>query len=267
MTTSASIEPVPRVCGTRLDRAAIAAVALGALSMVGLFLRGDCDALAWKLCLDWRLFDSAGLWLGLAGVSGTVVGIASLLRIGYSTVLTGRCWAATGTFLSMIGVSATILLPSISCHPGDPVLEQARNNLRQLYLVTHTYAEAHNGALPPAESWPEALAGTLERGEAALGAMLRWPSFFGDSGRAYAMNAGLGGTIQHPDPNRTVLFFECRPGAPPAGGPDLLPDKPRHAGRYVIGFLDGHVESVEKNDLGRLIWDPQAEPPKEKADM
>jgi prepilin-type processing-associated H-X9-DG protein len=79
-------------------------------------------------------------------------------------------------------------------------------------------------------------------------------------GRAYAMNAALNGSIAYPDVGRTVLFFECRPGAPPAGGPDLLPDKPRHAGRYVIGFLDGHVESVAPEEVRRLIWQPKPEP-------
>ena len=73
------------------------------------------------------------------------------------------------------------------------------------------------------------------------------------------MNAGLNGTINHADSGRIVLFFECAPGSPPSGGPELLPQKPRHANRYVIGFLDGHVESVAPEQVRNLIWQPKPE--------
>jgi len=44
-------------------------------------------------------------------------------------------------------------------------------------------------------------------------------------------------------------------GRPPAGGPDLLPDRPRYGFAYVIAFCDGHVEAVRPEDIGDLVWD------------
>jgi len=73
----------------------------------------------------------------------------------------------------------------------------------------------------------------------------------------------LGNTLQVPEPGRTVLFFECNFGGPPSGGPELLPPKPRHAGKYVIGFCDGHVDAVPPEKVNQLIWDPNVAPPGE----
>jgi hypothetical protein len=81
-------------------------------------------------------------------------------------------------------------------------------------------------------------------------------------GRPWAMNRLLGGVALTAVPKRgeTVLFFECKPGSHPAGGPELVPAQPRREGRYVIGFVDGHAELVSPAELGRLVWNPQVSP-------
>jgi hypothetical protein len=114
------------------------------------------------------------------------------------------------------------------------------------------YSEDHDGFLPPAHNWPDALDHYL-----ADGRILEYP-FDQHAGRAWAMNASLSGRrlrdIQQP--YRTVLIFESRLGSPPAGGRELLPQRPRGRKGYVIGFLDGHAEIVRPENLGTLIWIP-----------
>ena len=58
---------------------------------------------------------------------------------------------------------------------------------------------------------------------------------------------------------RTVLIFEAGSGGPPAGGSELLPQKPRGRGGYIIGFLDSHVECVTPERLDELIWLPDVQ--------
>jgi prepilin-type processing-associated H-X9-DG protein len=72
------------------------------------------------------------------------------------------------------------------------------------------------------------------------------------------MNARLNGKklSEIPNPARTVLLFEAGFGSVPAGGQELLPNKPRGIGGYVIGFVDGHVECVTPERLDELIWSP-----------
>ena len=207
--------------------------------------------------------------VGLAAVAGLILGIIALSRIAKSAgQLTGRglaiagiiLSAATPVLLAIVAMLAGILLPAVFSALDAAKSAHSMNNVQQLCMATHTYATLHRQQLPPADSWPQVL-----QEQMGLSAdVMTDPdddkdSLDPDDNRAYAMNAGLGGTIQHPDPSRTVLFFECRPGTPPAGGPDLLPDEPRHAGRYVIGFLDGHVERVAPEEVKQLLWQPKRE--------
>ncbi|MBE3097024.1 MAG: DUF4190 domain-containing protein [Planctomycetes bacterium] len=199
--------------------------------------------------------------VGLGSIIGLILGIVGLVKIGKSAgAKGGRGLAIAGIAVSGLGililpVLAAILLPAVYSAMHLANSASSANNVKQLCITAQIYATAHRQQLPPADSWPQVF-----QEQAGLSADVMTDPGDDKGGRAYAMNAGLGGTIQHPDPSRTVLFFECRPGAPPAGGPDLLPDEPRHAGKYVIGFLDGHVESVAPEEVRRLIWQPGLAP-------
>jgi len=77
-----------------------------------------------------------------------------------------------------------------------------------------------------------------------------------EAGRAYAMSAALD-LMRYDDvkePGSTVFFFEAEFGSPPSGGPELLPDEPRHPDGYVISFYDGHVTQVPPEEIDELIW-------------
>ena len=195
--------------------------------------------------------------VGLGSIIGIILGIVGLVKIGKSAgAKGGQGLAIAGIVVSAAGLLvlpllAGILLPAVFSALDTAKSAQSMNNVRQLCKAAQTYAASHRQQLPPADSWPQVL-----QEQAGLSADVMTDSDDDKGSRAYAMNAALEGK-GIAENGRTVLFFECRPGALPAGGPDLLPDKPRHAGRYVIGFLDGHVESVAPEEVGRLIWQPK----------
>jgi prepilin-type processing-associated H-X9-DG protein len=199
--------------------------------------------------------------VGLASIAGIILGIVGLVKIGGSAAaLRGRGLAIAGIVVSVVGILilpvlamlAAILLPAVFGAREMAYSASSANNVKQLCSVTMQYATSHRQKLPPADTWPEVF-----QEQVGLSPQVMADPADEGGGRAYAMNAALaGGTIVVPAPGQTVLFFECRPGSPPSGGPDLLPEKPRHAGRYVIGFLDGHVESVPPDRVRSYIWEP-----------
>jgi len=203
---------------------------------------------------------------GLAAVAGLILGILALSRIAKSAgQLTGRGLAIAGIILSavtpvllaIVAMLAAILLPAVFGALDTAKSAQSMSNVMQLCTAAHSYAASHRQQLPPADSWPQVF-----QEQVGLSADVMTDPGDQQGGRAYAMNARLSNFPLSAVRNagRTVLFFECRFGAPPGGGPELLPDEPRHAGRYVFGFLDGHVESVAPEEVGRLIWQPKREP-------
>jgi prepilin-type processing-associated H-X9-DG protein len=215
---------------------------------------------------------------GLASVPGLILGI---IGIGKATksggAVGGKGLAVAGTVLSALGclmlllapVLVAILLPALSSAREEVYQAKFANSLKQLNLGAQVYAAEHNNRLPPPDTWHEWL------NEDYLGVPaeeITAAPTEPDAGRAVAMNAHL----QHADregppearamslgrirdPGRTVLFFECAAGSPPAGGPELLPPEPRYGGEYVIAFCDGHVERVPPEEVGKLVWDPLAE--------
>lgn len=213
---------------------------------------------------------------GLASVPGLILGI---IGIGKATksggAVGGKGLAVAGTVLSALGclmlllapVLVAILLPALSSAREEVFQAKFANSLKQLNLGAQVYAAEHNNRLPPPDTWHEWL------NEDYLGVPaeeITAAPTEPDAGRAVAMNSHLqpreGG---NPSEGlsigavrqrwRTVLFFECAPGSPPAGGPELLPPEPRYAGEYVIAFCDGHVERVPPQQIGKLVWDPLAE--------
>ena len=192
---------------------------------------------------------------------GLILGIVSLVKIsGSGGRLHGRGLAIAGTAISafwavLLPLMAALLYPTIVGALDQANGAASRNNVVQLGIAAMNYAADHKQQLPPAETWPE----ELKKEDGITDDILKDPGNRA-AGRAYAMNTFMGGKIAYvPHPTRTVLFFECKFGSPPAGGPELLPEKPRHANKYIIGFCDGHAEHVPPEELGGLIWNPKAE--------
>jgi hypothetical protein len=196
---------------------------------------------------------------GLGGIVGLVLGIVGLRAISRS-----QGWLrGTGLAIAGIAVSgATLVIMPIMLAIMFPVISKAREQARslmsmtgarQLCLVFSMYCEDNDGRLPPADSWPDALGPYLGDDKKILSS-----PYDRDAGRAWAMNSELDGmaTGKIGDPGQTVLIYEARFNSPLAGGPELLPDKPRGPSGYVIGFVDGHVEFVQPEQVGKVIWAP-----------
>lgn len=196
---------------------------------------------------------------GLAAIAGLILGIVGLNAIkksegwlkGSGLAIAGI--AVSGTTLLIIPIMTAMMLPAIYMARSHAMTAVSLTNAKQLCLAMVIYCEDNDGRFPPADSWPDVLAPYFGNNSALLTS-----PFDRDAGRAWAMNAQLNGRTIHEirQPNEIVLIFECRFGSPPAGGPELLPEKPRGRTGYVIDFVDGHVESVRPERLDELIWEP-----------
>jgi prepilin-type processing-associated H-X9-DG protein len=205
---------------------------------------------------------------GPASIAGVILGIIALKKIGRSGgQVAGRGLAIGGIVASIITLLLGAILVAASFflwRGASRAWETASVTSQRMIMQSHTsllchatmaYAAANEDRFPPPDAWPQALKDAKVLSDDSKLTDPRDPA----AGRAIAMNALLAGKKSSDIRQRseTVLFFECAPGAPPAGGAANLPPEPRDRAGYVIGFCDGHVETVAKNNLGRLIWDPE----------
>jgi prepilin-type processing-associated H-X9-DG protein len=208
--------------------------------------------------------------VGLTGIVGIILGIIALKKIGRSGgQVAGRGLAIGGIVASIVTLLVWALLVALSLFLSLGVSrawETASVTSQRMIMQSHTsllchatmaYAAANEDRFPPPDTWPQALKDAKVLSDDSMLTDPRDPA----AGRVIAMNALVAGK-KLSDIRRqseTVLFFECAPGAPPAGGAANLPTEPRDRAGYVIGFCDGHVETVPKQQVGRLIWEPKGE--------
>lgn len=199
---------------------------------------------------------------GLGAALGVVLAVAGIRKINRQPdQLRGKRLA----FVGLLASSACVFLGFGAAMKAYDVLMTAlaSRNFAYLGYVTVGYAANHEDCLPPPTTWPEAYFGTDGFVSAPGNEAMIFEPGNRKAGRAVSMNALLDGVKLHDIQNKskTVLFFECAFGSPPSGGKELLPPKPRHAGKYFIGFCDGHAEAMEPEQVNQLIWDPNAATP------
>ena len=209
----------------------------------------------------------ASLVLGICGfcTAGTTAIVGLILGIvGLNAIKKSEGWlkgsglaiagiAVSGTALLMVPMMMAIMFPALIRARTRARMAVTLNNAKQLCLAVILYCDENDGCFPPCDTWPDTLAPYIPNNR-----ILSSP-FDPDTGRAWAMNAQLDNRIRHETGqqlHRTVLIFESRFGSPPAGGPELLPEKPRGRTGYVIGFVDGHTEILRPGRLDELIWIP-----------
>jgi hypothetical protein len=211
----------------------------------------------------------ASLILGLSGfvtfvtaVIGLILGIVALVKINRSRgAQRGTPLAAAGVAVSalamvvvpIVALYAALMVPIMTTAVSS--VHEAQDTQRLMVLVqsVREYAAERGGELPPTDDWLEVLDRAGLRASSYAFSMSD-PS----AGRAYAMNARLeGGRLGDVrDPSNTILFFEVGPGAPMAGGPELLPEEPRYESGYVVVTVDGEVQLVDASEISLLGWDP-----------
>jgi hypothetical protein len=193
---------------------------------------------------------------GIAGIVGLILGIVGLSSIRKSAgQLKGEGLAIAGIAVSSVSIVLipfliALLMPALSRVRNQGKTAVAMANAHQLSLAFTMYNNENNGRLPPSDEWLELMGPYIGNNQTILNS-----PFDPEAGRAWAMNPHLRTAIIE-RAGKVVLFFECRFGSPPGGGPELLPEKPRGRRGYIFGFADYHVECVPPERLDELIWEP-----------
>lgn len=198
---------------------------------------------------------------GLTAIVGLILGIVGLCAINKrAEQLKGKGLAIAGIITSAIlivlmpfmAIIAAILMPSFASARTQARTVVLKSNAKQICLAMAMYCDDNDGQFPPAENWPDVLKPYIGNEK-----ILTSP-FAPEAGRAWAINKNLDGRKRQDikQPHRVVLVFEARFSSPPAGGRELLSEKPGTIRGYVIGFLDGHAELVRPERLDEFIWTP-----------
>lgn len=141
--------------------------------------------------------------------------------------------------IGAIAVGAAILFPMFS-----NAREQAReavcmNNMKQLAMAAHLYADDYDGRLPSMTLWRTQLKPYLRKPIEEM----QCPC----GGTIYAMNKNMAGLklSQIQDPGNKVLFFEADPDLPNASG-SRANAAFAHDGEGTFAFVDTHVERLRE---------------------
>lgn len=143
--------------------------------------------------------------------------------------------------------------------PGQimPMLQGARDkaqlvactsNVRQLCTAALMYSRDWDGILPT-EDWPKDLEPYVQNQT-----IYRCPTAPERIG--FALNAALAAANAKDvkRPAETVLFFEADvPDDVAFGGPEVVLQEPRHAGKIVVGFVDGHAKAMDPGEVVELL--------------
>jgi len=187
-----------------------------------------------------------------------ILGIIALIQTIRNPQLRGQGLAIAGIVISVLAMFVWLIV-AVSI----PALVRAREraqasvcitNLKQLNMALNMYSADYDQRFPLKDNWNESLQPYYKKRS-----VLICPSV-GDGTPSYGANDLIAG-IQQSDvksPFALVSFFDSIPGLNESGGEELLPSPPRHLGRNNVGFVDGHVESVEQ--LNPFNWDPAAPP-------
>jgi hypothetical protein len=153
--------------------------------------------------------------------------------------------------VGVTAVAAGMLLPALAKAKAKAQTIQSVNQLKQVGLAARIYANDHGDTFPLAERWCDTL-----KGELGNPGVLKAPNDPSAGGCSYAYNAKLSGKKEGEVAPNTVMFFETTGGWNQHGGRELLLQRPRSVGVYVIGLADGSVQQVSPERIDSLRWDP-----------
>ncbi len=196
---------------------------------------------------------------GITGLIGLVLGIVALVKInrsagrlsGMGFAIAGIC--LSGVFLLMLPVCGALLLPALAKAKEKAQNITCMNNVRQLGLGVMMYSSDHGDKFPPANIWCDAILTNVGSSKVFI-----CPSAHSDTRCDYAFNQKLDGLsmAKITNPSRTVMIFDAHGDWNANGGGELLAAPSRHMKRWIVGFVDGHVELLSKAQVDKLVWDP-----------
>jgi hypothetical protein len=204
-----------------------------------------------------------GRWaegLVLAGIF--TCGITTVLAIPVAVwaVVSGRrrgVWPFDMAEAGVIVVVGTISLGFGAGFLRVRMQERARDiqmdcvsGIRGISVAARLYAEDHDGAAPPPNTWMESLR-PYAKGLSFQCPAAR-PGTFG-----YAYNSGAAGRkwAKGAEAAKLVAFFDGKPGRDVSGGIESL--VPRHTMTQhaaVFAFADGHSEAATREQARAFVW-------------
>lgn len=195
---------------------------------------------------------------GITALPGLILGIVGLNKInksqgrlsGSGLAIAGIC--VSGAFLLLVPVGAGLLLPALAKEKAKAQGAACMNNLRQISLGLLMYAGDNNETFPRADSWCDAI-------KKYVGSEIPFHcAMEPDQRSSYALNTKVAGkkTSDLRDPARTVLTFGCAGGWNKAGGQELASPHKHSQGFVMVGFADGHVQILPRDQLASLKWEP-----------
>ena len=175
---------------------------------------------------------------------------------GWQTTSVGNKDSASAVLLAptvgVTAVTAGMLLPALAKAKAKAQSVSTVSNLKQLGLAARMYSNDNEEKFPKAQSWGDDL-------KKYVGAtkVYKAPNDPGQRACSFAFNAKLSGMSETKIHPQTVLFFETDDGDwNQSGGPELLIERPRSGGTYVVGFADGSVQMIPQSRVSSLRWDP-----------
>jgi hypothetical protein len=217
-----------------------------------------------------RMSKSAFLFVALLGAAGLVASA----QLGNGAVVALLLVAAVGLALEVIqlrrkaqgsvgdvvrAAGGIVLLGMIVCAGGASLgilrwFMQLQNtvgrritclaNVKAITSALEVYISDNDQTPPPMATWCDAI-------KPAIGErQLLCPSAAAPRG-GYAYNTALGRKAYGAAGNRAflILLLESDRGWNAAGGPELLPDTPRHLGGDNLSFVDGHAMWVRRENV------------------
>jgi hypothetical protein len=167
------------------------------------------------------------------------------------------CSGALVGVLAVVAVAAVFVFFKSTFRPPVGARDVCLLNIWYTDVALQMYADDNDDRLPPAHGWLDRLDEYVKSSD-----VFECPEAKGLD-CAFAYNAALGGASLSAvaDPEHTIVVFESDVGWNAHGGPELLPDEPRHLGGDSYGFADLSVQWLprKQNPDGTWAKEPDAE--------
>ena len=163
----------------------------------------------------------------------------------------------SGMMLALVPVMAILaglLLPALASAKSKAQIIMSMNNVKQLGLAVHLYADDSKDRLPTPGIWCD----LLQPYTGGSSQVFRRPADQQSGVRSsYGFNARVSASKINEVGKDTVLVFELQTGGwNVSGGPELLRQPRNTRDPVIVGFADGHAEAVAASQLPSLRWDP-----------
>lgn len=151
---------------------------------------------------------------------------------------------------AVIGILAAFLFPFWARAREEVRQASCMSSLKQIGFAFEMYSRDHGGRFPPPGNWNKPILDDY---------MHRFRDFClsaRDGKPTYAMNLSLKDMTvrQVEDTEHTMMVYESVTGWNLAGGPELLPSRPRHSGGNNFCFVDGHCKWHKYTRKSDLRW-------------